>query len=202
MGTFKSMSSMLKPNFHNCIGVILILYILSDTTIPEELFEVINEPMIKIVLVATCLYIIMHKPVVGCLALVAMYELMTRNSMNSMPSLAPSLVPSFFELSTHRKSDHKASNQMALNNHISYKQVSKGCGGCGGSKNKKPLDSNYESSNEKKNRIMSKFSANKKKISLEEDLVNNLVPYYNETIEPSSVQPILAKQPNKNSVRI
>ena len=49
---------------------------------------------------------------------------------------------------------------------------------------------------------MSKFSANKKKISLEEDLVNNLVPYYNETIEPSSVQPILAKQPNKNSVRI
>ena len=74
MGTFKNMSSMAKPNFYNFVTIILVIYILSDTTIPNELFEVINEPMIKIVLVATCLYITMHKPLVGCLSLVAMYE--------------------------------------------------------------------------------------------------------------------------------
>jgi len=182
MGTFKNMSSMLKPNFHSFIAVVLIVYILSDTTIPHELFEVINEPMIKIVLVATCLYIIMHKPVVGCLALVAMYEIMTRNNMNLLPSLTSTLSPALSPLSIvmNRPTPSVSTKSRTLNN------------------TKQRSYTNYVAPKDKKSKIMNNFSANKKRRTLEEQLVNNVTPYYNKTEEASTVQPILAKQPNKN----
>lgn len=188
MGAFKNMSSMAKPNFHNFISVLLIIYILSDTTIPQELFEVINEPMIKIVLVATCLYIIMHKPVVGCLLLVAMYELMTRNNMKSLPSLVPTFTPELLP-SSIISSNVKPSQGLRNKNKVF-------------NNTRKHIHSNYKESNDKRTRIMSKFSANRKRISLEEELVNNVVPYYNHTEEITTIQPILAKQPAKNCVRI
>ena len=188
MGTFKNMSSMAKPNFHNVISVLLIIYILTDSTIPDELFEVINEPMIKIVLVATCLYIIMHKPVVGCLALVAMYELMTRNHMKLLPSLIPSFSPALSPPQIVENnilpSQSLPTKHRVLNN------------------TKKPSYANYEAPNDKRSRIMNKFSANKRRGTLEEELVNNVTPYYNHSEELSNVQPILAKQPNKNCFRI
>ena len=183
MGTFKNMSSMLKPNFHSFIAVVLIVYILSDTTIPHELFEVINEPMIKIVLVSTCLYIIMHKPVVGCLALVAMYELMTRNHMSLLPSFSPALYPPSVVTNNIIPSTGLPTKSRALNN------------------SNPPLYA-YKASNDKKSKIMNTFSENKKRGTLEEELVNNVTPYYNRTEEVSMIQPILAKQPNKNCVRI
>ena len=49
---------------------------------------------------------------------------------------------------------------------------------------------------------MNNFSANNTKMSLEEELVNGLIPYYNHREEETVIQPILAKQPNKNCVRI
>ena len=183
MGTFKNMSSMAKPNFHNFIAVVLIVYILSDTTIPHELFEVINEPMIKIVLVATCLYIIMHKPVVGCLALVAMYELMTRNHMKLLPSFSPALSPPSIVTNNIIPSNSIQTKSRALNS-------------------KNPPYANYKAPNDKRSKIMNTFSENKKRGTLEEELVNNVTPYYNRTEEASTIQPILAKQPNKNCVRI
>ena len=188
MGTFKNMSSMIKPNFHSFIAVVLIFYILSDTTIPHELFEVINEPMIKIVLVSTCLYIIMHKPVVGCLALVAMYEIMTRNNMNLLPSLTSSLSPALSQLS-------HMSNQILPQPSVPTKYRTL-------NNTKQRSYTNYVAPNDKKSKIMNNFSANKKRRTLEEQLVNNVTPYYNKTEEASTVQPILAKQPNKNCVAI
>tara|TARA_Y100000741_G_scaffold364865_1_gene357440 strand:- start:999 stop:1562 length:564 start_codon:yes stop_codon:yes gene_type:complete len=187
MGTFKNMSSMVKPSFSTLVTIILIIYILSETTIPHELFEVINEPMIKIVLVATCLYITMHKPLVGCLSLVAMYELMTRNHMLHLPSLMPSLSPALSppQFIEHHLPTPSASTKLSKFNNI-----------------KKSSQANYHGANDKPSKIMSNLSANQRRITLEEDLVNSLTPYYNHHEEASMVQPILAKQPNKNCVRI
>ena len=61
---------------------------------------------------------------------------------------------------------------------------------------------NYADANDTKSKIMNNFSANKNNMSLEEEFVNGLTPYYNHIEEESIIQPILAKQPNKNCVRI
>ena len=188
MGTFKNMSSMVKPNFYNLVTIILIIYILSETTIPDELFEVINEPMIKIVLVATCLYITMHKPLVGCLSLVAMYELMTRNNMLNLPSLIPSFSQA---LSPPQFIDHHVLPAPAVSTELSkFNNV------------KKSAHTNYADTHDTKSKIMNNFSANNIIHSLEEEFIHGLTPYYNHTEEESIIQPILAKQPNKNCVRI
>lgn len=192
MGTFKNRSSMVQLNFTNIVAVILIMYILSDTIIPSELFEVINEPMIKIVLVATCLYITMHKPLLGCLSLVAMYELMTRNNMLQLPSLFSSLVPSFSPaLSPPHIVDTYVEPAPAVSTDLSkFNNV------------KRSSHTKYNNIDDTKTQIMNNFDANKTKMSLEEELVNGLVPYYNHKEEETTIQPILAKQPNKNCVRI
>ena len=184
MGTFKHISSMAKPNFYNLVTIILIIYILSETTVPDELFEVINEPTIKIVLVATCLYITMHKPLVGCLSLVAMYEVMTRNNMLHLPSLMPSLSPPQFI-------EHRLLPAPSVSTNLSkFNNI------------KKSTHTNYGDTHDTKTKIMHNFSANKTRHSLEEEFIDSLTPYYNHTEEESIIQPILAKQPNKNCVRI
>lgn len=184
MGTFKNMSSMVKPNFSSFVIVILIIYILSDTTIPNELFEVINEPAIKIVLVATCLYITMHKPLLGCLSLVAMYEMMTRNNMLQLPSLVPSISANLVVDNYVEPTPAPSTELNKFNN------------------NKRSSNTEYNNIDDTKTQIMNNFSANNTKMSLEEELVNGLIPYYNHREEETSIQPILAKQPNKNCVRI
>lgn len=192
MVNFKNRSSMVKLDFSNIVAIILIMYILSDTTIPTELFEVVNEPMIKIVLVATCIYVTMHKPLLGCLSLVAMYELMTRNNMLQLPSLFSSLVPSFSPaLSPPHIVDSYVEPAPAMSTELSkFNNV------------KNASNTIYNNIDDTKTKIMNNFSANNTKMTLEEELVNGLVPYYNNAEEETVIQPILAKQPNKNCVRI
>jgi len=172
MTSFKKVSSeLLKPSFHNLVVLILVIYIVSDTNISEELFEVINETPVKVILVATCLYVIVkHSPVLGCLALIAIYELMTRNNMQIIPSFA-STVPNTASI------NHLLSKTKKYQKPISY--------------------ANYETSNDKKSRIMEKLEENKSNVSLEEEIINNITSKYNNSEEQSNVQPVLAKQIDK-----
>jgi hypothetical protein len=188
MPSFKKMSSdLLKPSFHNLVVLFLIVYIVSDTNISEELFEVINETPVKVILIATCLYVIVkHSPVLGCLALIAIYELMTRNNMLIIPSLAsstPNVLINRDLMPINRFSQNTASKKPLLHKTKKYE---------------KPISyANYETSNDKKSKIMEKLEENKSKVSLEEDIINNIASKYNNTEEQSNVQPVLAKQIEK-----
>lgn len=172
MASFKKMSSeLLKPSFHNLVVLILVIFIVSDTKISGEIFEVINETPVKVILVATCIYVIIkHSPVLGCLALIAIYELMTRNNMQIIPSFATSM----------KKTQNI--NPLLYNS----------------KKYQKPISySNYETSNDTKSRIMEKLEENKSNVSLEEEIITNISSKYNNTEEQSNVQPVLAKQIDK-----
>jgi hypothetical protein len=139
----KALTNLCKPNLHNLLVVLLILFIMMDTTVPNDVKHMLNNPIAKVVLLTGSLYLTVKKPLLGSLTLIALYELMTRGTGI--------------------------------------------------------LDTTGESLEAVKDKIMANFEANQKKVTLEEQMVNGLVPYYNSHEEESTVEPILSNQITSSS---
>lgn len=135
----KVVSKLMKPTFHNAIVVLLILYILFDTDVPHEIKVFVNEPLVKVVALTGCLYLTLKRPVLGCLSLIVLYELLTKK-----------------------------------NDLINARQGI--------------------SIEEEKERIMEHVAENNTKVTLEEEIVQNLIPYYNDMEEETQVEPVLTNQ--------
>lgn len=137
----KVLTNLCKPNLHNLLVVLLILFIMMDTTVPIDVRHMLNNPIAKVVLLTGSLYLTVKKPILGSLTLIALYELMTRNAGTT-----------------------------------------------------------GETIESVKDKIMAKFDENKKKVTLEEQIVNDQVPYYNSHEEESTVEPILTNQITSSDV--
>jgi len=140
----KVLTNLCKPNLHNLLVVLIILFIMMDTTIPEDMKNMINNPLTKVILLTGSLYLTVKKPLLGSLTLIALYELMTRST-------------GF-------------------------------------------LDKTGEKMEEVKEKIMANFEENQKKVTLEEEMVTNLVPYYSNSEEYTSVEPVLSDQLNASDI--
>jgi hypothetical protein len=140
----KVITNLCKPTLHNVMVVLIILFIMMDTAIPEDIKNAINNPLAKVILLTGTLYLTVEKPLLGSLTLIALYELMTRST-------------GF-------------------------------------------LDNTGETMEAVKDKIMASFEENQKKVTLEEDMVNNLVPYYSNSEEYTSVEPVLSDQLNASDI--
>ena len=134
----KVVMNLLKPNMHNLLVLGLIVFILTDVNVPHDVQNMMNEPIIKILLLTGALYLTIKQPLIGCLCLVVLYEILTRQ---------PQILG--------------------------------------------PIG---KSMDEQKDHIMQKFEENKKKVTLEEEVLQNIVPYYPNTEEHTSVEPILTSK--------
>lgn len=199
MTTLKKLSAdVLKPTFHNFVVIMLVLYLVSETTIPHELFEVINEPMIKGVLIATCIYIMFHRPVLGCLLSIAFYELLTRNNKKIIPSLQAngghsSAITSPYSYVNYENTKTKKNRIMRNFEQNKQKKTFE-------SSQVKKMKSYYRDKPVKAN-----FNASSPKLSVgktvEEQMVNGLKSNYNmKPINNNSIQPVLSKQSMGNSI--
>ena len=199
MATLKKIGTeLLKPSFHNFIVIVLVLYLVSETTIPHELFEVINEPMIKVVLVATCIYIMFHRPILGSLLCISLYELLTRNNKKIVPSLqaypgrasviSSPYSPVKYESTSNRKNRIMRNlQQNKKRNPFEASQVKK-------------MKSYYRNKP-----IKAKLGGSLPKMrtgnTIEEQMVGGLKSNYNmKPINDSKIQPVLSKQSMGNSI--
>lgn len=136
----KLLTGLMKPTVHNALVVALVIFIIVDTNIPHDLQRLVNEPIVKVVLLSGCLYLTLQKPVLGCLSLIVLYELTTRKSSFNL------------------------------------------------------LDDSGVSFEEHKEEILRELEENKKKVTLEEEIVGDMVPYYKDRPEQSEVEPVLTNQ--------
>ena len=199
MATLKKIGAdVLKPTLHNLVVIMLVLYLVSETTIPHELFEVINEPMIKVVLIATCIYIMFHRPVLGCLLSVSFYELLTRNNKKIIPSLQAhpgrsSVITSPYSYVNYENTKTKKNRIMR-----NFEQ----------NKQKKPFETSIVKNMKSYYRdkpVKANFDKKlpKKLIgtTIEEQMVKGLKSNYNtKAVNNNNIQPVLSKQMMGNTI--
>ena len=142
----KVISGLMKPTMHNLLVVALVIFIMVDTKIPHDIQRLLNEPIIKVILLTGCLYLTIQKPILGCLSLIVLYELTTRPITMNV------------------------------------------------------LDNTGVSFEEHKEEIMKELEENKKKVTLEQEIVGDMVPYYKQHEEESTVEPVLTNQISSSDV--
>ena len=187
----KMKADILKPSFHNLSVMILILYLISEVTINNELFEVINEPMIKIILFAFSIYILFHRPIVGFLLIITLYELTTRNNKKIIPSLQaypgkPSVITSPYSYVNYESMPTRRNrilrNVKQNNEKIPFE-----------TKVVKNMKSYYNEKQTKHKFNTKKHKKKKHTKSLEEKIIGNLKSNYNRTsVNNDKIQPVLA----------
>jgi hypothetical protein len=200
MATLKKIGAdLLKPTFHNLIIIVLLLYLISETTIPTELFEVINEPMIKIVLITFCIYVMLHRPVLGMLLSITFYELTTRNHIKIIPSLQAhhnnrSVISSPYSYVKYETLPNKR-NRIMRNLEQNKKRT--------------PFETTVVSnmkSNYKDTPVKSSYNKGKPKVfnnkqTLEQQMIAGLTSNYNKKpLNDNQIQPVLSKQKIGNSI--
>lgn len=67
-----------KLSLHNVVLVLLVVFIVSDTSVPNEVSKFVNTLHGSALLLLVCLYVLYTSPVLGVVTLVAVFELLRR----------------------------------------------------------------------------------------------------------------------------
>jgi len=67
-----------KLSLHNLVLVLLVVFIVSDVSVPNEVSKFVNTLHGSALLLLVCLYVLYTSPVLGVVTLVAVFELLRR----------------------------------------------------------------------------------------------------------------------------